>query len=172
MNMSESIVLYGKIDTSPSSLIRLYSFGKDIFHASGLELTHLGIVGGSFNGGKITTYKRTEKRLVESIKNQEIISAIMLYSLPDNFNQAAFDYEMTFSINTRKDEHFIHLCFLSRVSEKVNRSEVISKLKEFIEITSGVVFQMGVTDAPYFYAAKVNPPSSFPSLKIIQKLEH
>jgi hypothetical protein len=168
MKMTESIVLYGKIDKTPNVLSNLYEYGKGIFHTSGLEITHLGITGSSFTGGKVTTYKRTERRLIDSIKGGEIISNITLYSLPENFHQAAFDYLMTFSINVRKDEHFIHLCMLSKISKVINKSKVISELKGFIDFNSGEVFQMNVADTPYFYAAKANPPASFRSLKVIE----
>jgi hypothetical protein len=79
MKMTESIVPYGKIDKTPDVLSNLYEYGKGIFHTSGLEITHIGITGASYTSGKVTTYKRTERRLIDSIKGGEFISNIMLY---------------------------------------------------------------------------------------------
>lgn len=91
--MTTSIVLYGEIDKCDTNRwIDFYNYSKKIAYELSFEPNYIGLIGEGFKSGKLLTTKRTEKRLLKSLANGSSLSSMALYSLPDEYKQAAFDY--------------------------------------------------------------------------------
>jgi hypothetical protein len=118
------------------------------------------------NSGKTMTLKRSEKKLLKSIDEGDDIKWIEVYSLPDDFRQASFDYDV-FLI---KD--FEQVTLVTNKTDFTNADEevLINLLKQHIAFKNGEIYEMGRDECPLFYALKANPPSSFKTLNIIRKL--
>lgn len=169
--MTTSIVLYGEIDKlDTNKWLKFYNYSKKLCTEMSFEPNYIGLIGEEFKTGKVLTIRRTEKRLLKSITNGNSLTSMSLYSLPDEFTQAAFDYN--FYISRNLNEHNqkpskIILTLPTEIYEKINTDCVISNLKDFIQFKEGEIFDLSRFETPMIYASKVNDINSFESLKII-----
>lgn len=169
VSVRNSLVLYGDIDTSSNSLLNLITFLQDYCNETGFPVTHYGLIGDSFTSGKILSKKRTERRLKTSIGKKEKIECVSLFSLPLDFSQAAFDYEMYIHIELEPKKQFILFTFPQDLTI-VYHENIIKDLSDFINVEIGEIFEMSVYESPHFYASKINKDSNYESLKIIKKI--
>lgn len=164
---TKSIVLYGKIDTSPTAWLRWYEYSLSFCKEFDIESNYVGITGDSFKSGKIMHRKRVDSRIKKSLINGESISAMTIYSLPESFKQAAFDYHVYLGREAiGKTEHII-LTISDDVQLFSTIEKIVDNLKQHIEFESGQVFEMLNSESPQFYAARINPVSVYRSLKVI-----
>ncbi|HEY9061485.1 MAG TPA: hypothetical protein VIO64_13405 [Pseudobacteroides sp.] len=163
-----SIVLYGSVSDNIGSWKNWYEYSKKQIQDLNFEPNYIGISGTNFKSSKINTLRRIEKKLIEAFDNSEILSSLELYSMPDEFKQAAFDYNiyMIRTANLRCQRVFITLN--RDIIQAININSVVESLKKHIDYTNGEVFEMTNFDNPQFYAAKMNEPSDYKSLKIIE----
>ncbi|TQR30405.1 hypothetical protein [Brevibacillus brevis] len=164
-----SIVLYGLIRAKEQEIWEWYQYFLKFNEKLGYPSTHLGIIGDSFKSGKLTTIKRTEAKLSKVLENGENIKTISIYSLPEEFTQAAFDYNTFICMNQSFNHPFVIVSVPSADFINVNMQELIADLQRFIICTEGKVFELSALESPLIYASKVNDDSDFSSLKIIEK---
>jgi hypothetical protein len=100
-----------------------------------------------------------------------LLSSLAVYSLPNDFTQAAFDYNFYLGRNGNGGNQYIILTFPRELYGTIETASIISELKGFIQFENGQVFEMSRYECPMFYAAKVNPPSTYQSLKIIKNMK-
>jgi hypothetical protein len=169
--LTTSIVLYGGIDTVDSSVwLGFYHYAVGLIEGLNLNPNYLGITGKSFKSGKITTLNRTQKKLIKSLDEGEGIESLEIYSLPDDFTTAAFDYEVYICRTSQLDPPHLITTFSNHLFDLLDHGAVISKLKEFINFESGQVFELKSLESPQIYASRANSPAAFKSLTIIRDL--
>jgi hypothetical protein len=166
-----SIVLYGSIEVREKGLWEAYHFFLKLNEELGYTSTHIGIIGDSFKSGKLTTIKRTEAKFKKACENGEKIKTVSIYALPQDFIQAAFDYNSFISINKSFNNQFIIVTVPSEDFSKINKAKIINDIGNFIELKECEVFELSVLESPLIYCTKVNQTSDFRSLKIIDKIE-
>lgn len=164
-----SIVLYGSIEAQELELWELYKYFLKLNEELGYPSTHIGIIGDSFKSGKLTTIKRTEAKLKKACENGENIETISIYALPQEFTQAAFDFNTLICINKSLNNQFIIVTVPSEGFNKVHKIGIIKDLEKYITCRESEVFELSVFESPLIYASKVNQSSDFKSLKIIDK---
>lgn len=166
-DMTTTILLYGHITTGSSEWLKWYDYAIQQIKSIGFVPNYIGVKGESFNSTKLTTIKRTEAKLKESFQRNEIINRISLYSLPDNFKTAAFDYAVYLSRDTDKGENAnVMMTVSSSTFSQLNHQSIVDNLKSHIQFSSGQIFEM-VGEDPLIYALKANPPTSFKTLRVI-----
>lgn len=165
-----SIVLYGNTSSKTSDWLKWYEYAINQINGLGFEPNYIGITGKSFNSGKIAPLNQVDKKLRKSFEDGEIIVSIAVYSLPDDFKQAAFDYNVYLSRTTQGKYPHIVLTISGNAHSKFDTNNIIKMLKEHIEFTSGQMFEMSNYESPQFYAAKVNPPDLYKTLKVTQEI--
>lgn len=166
-----SIVLYGSIKAQELEIWDGYQYFLKLNEVLGYPSTHIGIIGDSFKSGKLTTIKRTEAKLKKACENGENIETVSIYALPQDFTQAAFDFNTFICINTSLNNQFIIVTVPSVNFSKVNKSDLIKDLGKFIICREYEVFKLSVLESPLIYASKVNQESGFRSLEIIDKFK-
>ncbi|MGC4378614.1 hypothetical protein WD019_17080 [Fictibacillus sp. Mic-4] len=163
-----SIVLYGDIDSSDSiTWLEFYNYSLEFAESIGFTPNYLGISGESFKSGKISTIKRTQKRLLTSLEQNESISSISIYSLPENFEVAAFDYNVYICRTNRLQYPHIIITLQSEIFEKIDHKVLVDKLKQFIAFKSGQIFKLSNLESPQIYASKANSLETFKTLEVI-----
>jgi hypothetical protein len=169
--MTTSIVLYGEIDKYDTKRwIDFYNYSKEIANELSPGLNYIGLIGEEFKSGKVLTTKRIEKRLLKSLSNGNSLSSMALYSLPNDFKQAAFDYNFylgrdvnEYNTNTSK----IVLTLPTDTYMNINNQAIISSLKEFIQFKEGEVFELSRFETPMIYAMRVTDIGSFKTLNVL-----
>lgn len=164
-----TIVMYGDISNSVSQWASWYDYAVNQALQLGYIPNYIGVIGQSFASGKINLIKRIDKRLRKALSEGEEFSSIAIYSLPDGYNQAAFDYEIYLSRDTQEKSPHIIFTIPSDSYKNLDENSIIKELKRFINFTNGQVFEMLSSESPQFYAAKVNLPEVYKSLKILRE---
>lgn len=163
-----SVALYGDIETNSNSWSEWYTYSIQMINSLGVIPNYIGISGESFNSGKVLQLKRAETRIKKAIIDGETISAMSIYSLPEDFVQAAFDYDICFGRKTIGVKSHILVTLRQDLFSQLDVDKTINELKQHINFESGEVFEMLNTESPQFYAFKGNPCSVYKSLKIVK----
>lgn len=146
-------------------------FSKDIIMKSGFSPTHIGIMSAkNFKSGKIIDFKRAKNR-IEKAMEIDVIKNMELYSLPENFKQALFD----FHILTIKEENIdsldnISVIFKNHSFDNLDKNLLISEMRSFINLKEGEVFEISYPENPLMYISKLNSADYYKTLNIIKKL--
>jgi hypothetical protein len=169
IKLKTSIVLYGQINAEGSNLWEWFQYTLDLNSTLGFKPTHIGIIGESFKSGKITTIPRVQKKLQKALLNNERIDSLSTYSLPEDFHQAAFDYQTEMCLVQRHDNPFVIITIPSEIFRIANSEKIISQLSCFINSNEGEIFELSVYESPLLYANKANEVSEFQSLNILSR---
>lgn len=161
-----SITLYGKNQANKDNWVFWYKSAKSIVRLLGYEPNYFGVHSNTMNSGKIMTIKRSEKKLLKSIDAGDCIKWIELYSLPDDYRQASFDYDV-FLI---RDIDQVTLLTNKTDFENADEDVLINLLKHHITFKYGEIYELDRDECPLIYASKANPPSFFKTLNVIRKL--
>ena len=165
-NETISITFNGKVEEDNSKWIKWYNEAKKIISLLGYEPTHVGISSAKLNSGKVMILKRNEKKVIASMENGDKIKYLSMYSLPDNYNSASFDYNVLLG----RDSDYIILIMNKSDFNNIDEGILVGILEEYIDVKSGEIYEMDRNEVPLFYAAKDNPSSSFKTLKIIKRI--
>lgn len=160
-----SITMWGDNDEM-DDWCEWYSDCKKIFEILGYKMTHLGIISEKFTNAKIMTVSRSEKTIVDALKNGEKPYSFSCYSLPKDYKSASFDYDL---LLVRKKE-YISLVVNIGDYDKVIHNGIVSILETHIKMKTGKIYQMDRNEMPLIYASKANPIESFKTLKIYEEI--
>lgn len=166
--LTTSIVLYGKINSLDSNKwLEFYNYVSHFIKSINLAANYMAVSSESVKSSKISSIKRVEKNLFKAIDNKEEISSLSLYSLPDDFQTAAFDYNAYISRTNRLKYSHIIVTFPIKIYEKIDYKELIIGLKKFIDFRDGEIFNLSNLESPQIYASKANAQSTFKTLDVI-----
>ncbi|MCB2355762.1 hypothetical protein [Clostridium estertheticum] len=161
-----SITLHGKVENEITWL-DWYEYAKKIISQLGYNPNYISIESNSMKSGKVLKLKSKEKKIINLINSGENIEWLSIYSLPDEYDSAAFDYNM---IATR-NSNYLSVIVNKNDYVKLNVEDTINDLKKFIEFRNGEIYEMHRDESPLLYAAGLNEISEFDTLKIIKKIE-
>lgn len=92
-----SIVIYGEIDDKTESWKRWVDFSKDIVSRYSSNTAYISIKADGFNNNNVVKYDIIIQKISQAIIDEKSFESISMYSLPDNFEQAAFNYDIYIS---------------------------------------------------------------------------
>lgn len=159
-----SITLSGLIPRDNDNWINWYEDSKNIVNFLGYSVTHIGIESTSLHSGKVLSIKRSEKKVLKSIQNGDKIEYISLYSLPDEYSSASFDYNVLLA---RECGYLTIIINKSDYDDEKKRC-ILNILKKYFDSASYEVYEMDRKECPLLYASKDNPASFFETLNIIE----
>ncbi len=165
-NETISITFNGEVDKDNAKWMQWYNDAKRIIMLLGYEPTHVGIDSTSLTSGKVMMLRKSEKKIINSIESGDKIKYISMFSLPDDYKSASFDYNVLLA----RDDGYVTLIIKKSDYYNIQEETIISILRKYIDVKSGEVYEMDRTEFPLFYAAKDNPASSFKTLKIIKEI--
>lgn len=161
-----SITLYGKLESeSKYSWIEWYEYCKKNVLNLGYVPNYISIESDSIKTNKILNLSKKEKKVLLSINNNEYIKWLSIYSLPENFTSASFDYNVLITRNKK----YLSIIMNKEVYLNLNLEETLSELKNFIELNYGEIYEMNRSESPLLYASGLNEVSEFETLKILKK---
>jgi hypothetical protein len=127
-----------------------YEFCCDFISSLGLQATHLEVIGGPFKGSSVLQVKRTRRRLQGAFDSRAAFSTLGVYSLPDDFRQAVFDYHV-FMLLTAVERPSVFVATSSDRMSAIDIDCLHREFSRFVEPTSGELFQSARGDSYLTY---------------------
>lgn len=165
-----SITIYWKAEDNPQIWRDWYQYCKSLTERLGYIPNYVEISSETFKSGKVLTIKRVERRFMKAIDNGESLKNLSIYSLPDGFKQAVFDYNTYVVRYCGGTPNHITLSFSTKVYETLDIKSIIEEFKSYIEFSHGEIYELPISESTFFYAMKVNSLDTYKGLKIIRKL--
>ena len=78
------------------------------------------------------------KKIISSIENGDKIKYISMFSLPDGYKSASFDYNVLLA----RDDGYITLIMNKSDFNKIQEETIISILRKYIDVKFGEVYEM------------------------------
>ena len=142
-----AITIWGEIKGD----IKEYYF-ETMMSGLGYEITHLGIETTNYSPKSIVSVKRKEKDMLERIENGEIVKSLECFSLPKDYKQAIFDYEIYSGLHHSNEESFITVV-VNEEDYSVDVEElIISIISKYIDADNGEVYACSKEEAIVAYA--------------------
>lgn len=164
-----SITYYGKI-RKLMDYEKLVDDIERIFCMCDKVITHWSYSITDKTAGKVKKYRRG-KVLFKNLQNDKL-EWVSFYALPEDYGTVCFDYYIFISINYKYER--ITAVFDEGILKDEESIIVKRMLRAYMKFPCvEEVYTMDKEETPFLYAAKVNPSSSFKTLKIIsnQKLD-
>lgn len=161
-----SITAYGQNIDNDFKWAEWYEDAKKIIKSLGYEYNYVGIRTRKLNSGKVMKLDRNEKKVLNEIQSGEEINHISLFSLPQDFKSASFDYDVMIVRNFR----FITLIVNKSDFKKIDEEQLVLLLGKYIEDLRVEIYEMDRYESPLIYASKANPASFFKSLNVIREI--
>ena len=161
-----SITAYGQNIDNDFKWAEWYEDAKKIIKSLGYEYNYVGKRTKKLNSGKVMKLDRNEKKVLNEIQNGEEINYISLFSLPQDFKSASFDYDVMIVRNFR----FITLIVNKSDFKKIDEEQLLLLLAKYIEGLRVEIYEMDRYESPLIYASKANPASFFKSLNVIKEI--
>lgn len=161
-----SITAYGQNIDNDFKWKEWYEDSKKIIKSLGYEYNYVGIRTQKLNSGKVMKLDRNEKKVLNEIQSGEEIKHISMFSLPQDFKSASFDYDVMIVRNSQ----FITLTMNKGDFNKIDEQLLLLLLGKYIENLRVEIYEMDRYESPLIYASKVNPTSFFKSLKVIKEI--
>lgn len=139
-----------------------YQKAMVIFKTLGYEYNYLG--SNIWNDGKIKTVTRGEKKLLDAIRDEDILDSVSMFSLPKDFKSASFDYDVLIVRN----KEFTTLIVNKSDYDKLSKANIIAFFLDYVNNPKIEIYEMNRYEMPLLYASKANPISFFNTLKILK----
>lgn len=166
-NETISITFNSRIDNDNSKWMEWYNDAKKVINLLGYNSSHVGIKSSKLKSGQVMILPKNEKKIINAIKSGEEIKYISMFSLPEDFKSASFDY----NVFLVRDYDYVTLIANKSDFYNVDEEILVEILKKYAGESSGEIYEMDRYEFPLIYAAKANPISFFKSLKIIKKID-
>ena len=152
--LTRSIVLFGDITTEDTLLWRrFYEYSTGVFCNLNLDVNYLGVTGGPFKSSKILRLKNAKNRLVSAFEQGAEFKSLELYSLPDDYQVAAYDYKVYVSRTIYDDGANILVSVSNDYFDQLDLQQIAIDMKQFIHVECGQIFEMSNIESPQLYAA-------------------
>lgn len=163
-----SITLYGQIEENDTLWLDWYNYAKSLTEQLGYNANYIGVRSKSFHSGKVLTLKRSENKLIRVLESGEESKSLDVYSLHDNFVQAAFDYYTYFSRVKDFEKNNVTITMSQEKFCEINVEEIITELKKFISFSHGEIYELDYTECPIFYICNDSPNREFKNYKLLR----
>jgi hypothetical protein len=161
-----SITVYGENIDNDFKWEQWYEDAKKIIKLLGYDYNYVGIRTQKLNSRKVMKLNRNEKKVLSEIQSNREIKHISMFSLPQDFQSASFDYDVMIVRNSQ----FITLTINKSDFNKIDEQQLLLLLSKYINNLHGEIYEMDRYELPLIYASKANPTSFFKTLKIIKEI--
>jgi predicted HNH restriction endonuclease len=161
-----SITVYGQNSDDDFKWEEWYEDAKKIIEALGYNYNYVGIKTQKLNSGKVMKLSRNGKKVLNEIQSGQEIEHISMFSLPEDFKSASFDYNVMIVRNSQ----FITVTINKGDFNKIDKQRLLLLLSKYFNNLHGEIYEMDRYESPLIYASKANPTSFFKSLKIIDEI--
>ena len=127
--MKRIVYIRGKSKGNNKEMKEVYLYAKEMMRKYDLEPQYIGVVGEEWNGKKLLTIKKKEKKLIEDLEKNKKIEDIELQAKEMEGKEIL--YNKSYFLISQKDG--IIAFWTNTNIEKVNFEEILEEMKKYVE---------------------------------------
>jgi len=127
--MKRIVYIRGKFKGNNKEMKEAYLYAKEIMIKYDLKPQYIGVIGGEWNGKKLLTIKKKEKKLIEDLEKNKKIEDIELQAKEMEGKEIL--YNKSYFLISQKDG--IIAFWTNTNIEKVNFEEILEEMKKYVE---------------------------------------
>ena len=127
--MKKIVYIRGKFKGNNKEMKEVYLYAKEMMRKYDLEPQYIGVIGEEWNGKKLLTIKKKEKKLIEDLEKNKKIEDIELQTKEMEGKETL--YNKSYFLISQKDGI---ITFWSNTNiEKINFEEILEEMKKYVE---------------------------------------
>ena len=127
--MERIVYIRGKFKGNNKEMKEVYLYAKEMMRKYDLEPQYIGVIGEEWNGKKLLTIKKKEKKLIEDLEKNKKIEDIELQAKEMEGKEIL--YNKSYFLISQKDG--IIAFWTNTNIEKVNFEEILEEMKKYVE---------------------------------------
>ena len=127
--MERIVYIRGKFKGTNKEMKEAYFYAKEMMRKYDLEPQYIGVIGEEWNGKKLLTIKKKEKKLIEDLEKNKKIEDIELQAKEMEGKEIL--YNKSYFLISQKDG--IMAFWTNTNIEKVNFEEILEEMKKYVE---------------------------------------
>ena len=127
--MKRIVYIRGKFKGNNKEMKEAYLYAKEIMIKYDLKPQYIGVIGGEWNGKKLLTIKKKEKKLIEDLEKNKKIEDIELQAKEMEGKEIL--YNKSYFLISQKDG--IIAFWTNTNIEKINFEEILEEMKKYVE---------------------------------------
>ena len=127
--MKRIVYIRGKFKGNNKEMKEAYLYAKEMMTKYDLEPQYIGVIGEEWNGKKLLTIKKKEKKLIEDLEKNKKIEDIELQAKEMEGKEIL--YNKSYFLISQKDG--IIAFWTNTNIEKVNFEEILEEMKKYVE---------------------------------------
>ena len=127
--MERVVYIRGKFKGNNKEMNEAYLYAKEMMRKYNLEPQYIGVIGEEWNGKKLLTIKKKEKKLIEDLEKNKKIEDIELQAKEMEGKEIL--YNKSYFLISQKDG--IIAFWTNTNIEKVNFEEILEEMKKYVE---------------------------------------
>ena len=127
--MERIVYIRGKFKGTNKEMKEAYLYAKEMMIKYDLEPQYIGVIGEEWNGKKLLTIKKKEKKLIEDLEKNKKIEDIELQAKEMEGKEIL--YNKSYFLISQKDG--IIVFWTNTNIEKVNFEEILEEMKKYVE---------------------------------------
>ena len=127
--MERVVYIRGKFKGTNKEMKEAYLYAKEMMTKYDLEPQYIGVIGEEWNGKKLLTIKKKEKKLIEDLEKNKKIEDIELQAKEMEGKEIL--YNKSYFLISQKDG--IIAFWTNTNIEKVNFEEILEEMKKYVE---------------------------------------
>ena len=127
--MKRIVYIRGKSKGNNKEMKEVYLYAKEMMRKYDLEPQYIGVIGEEWNGKKLLTIKKKEKKLIEDLEKNKKIEDIELQAKEMEGKEIL--YNKSYFLISQKDG--IIAFWTNTNIEKVNFEEILEEMKKYVE---------------------------------------
>ena len=127
--MERIVYIRGEFKGSNKEMKEAYLYAKEMMKKYDLEPQYIGVIGEEWNGKKLLTIKKKEKKLIEDLEKNKKIEDIELQAKEMEGKEIL--YNKSYFLISQKDG--IIAFWTNTNIEKVNFEEILEEMKKYVE---------------------------------------
>ena len=127
--MERIVYIRGKFKGNNKEMNEAYLYAKEMMRKYNLEPQYIGVIGEEWNGKKLLTIKKKEKKLIEDLEKNKKIEDIELQAKEMEGKEIL--YNKSYFLISQKDG--IIAFWTNTNIEKINFEEILEEMKKYVE---------------------------------------
>ena len=127
--MERIVYIRGKFKGNNKEMKEAYLYAKEMMIKYDLEPQYIGVIGEEWNGKKLLTIKKKEKKLIEDLEKNKKIEDIELQAKEMEGKEIL--YNKSYFLISQKDG--IIVFWTNTNIEKINFEEILEEMKKYVE---------------------------------------
>ena len=147
--MKRIVYIRGKSKGNNKEMKEVYLYAKEMMRKYDLEPQYIGVIGEEWNGKKLLTIKKKEKKLIEDLEKNKKIEDIELQAKEMEGKEIL--YNKSYFLISQKDG--IIAFWTNTNIEKINFEEILGEMKKYVEPGIEEIFDWESDSSPIVYVS-------------------